>query len=286
MGNYSTIGVSTSTTKATELSVSASAKTAYSELISSTSFAAERVIVKITSNLIASGLEITGLFDLATGPASSESVKIPNMLYSGTTSNDFAVVYDFPLAIPAGTRVAVRGGYGTSTTIAVSAQLIAPTLPSGCSPGTEIVTYGAVEAPGTGINSFHGTQIDPGTTAHTKGSWVELTASTTADHDWLTLAVGRSINDGADDYGRWLVDVGTGGAGSETVVASNIPFDQVCAGVFVAGGPIIYSPVGPFPISISAGTRLSVRAQSNLTTEVGFPSSTVLRKFDAILYGA
>ena len=145
--------------------------------------------------------------------------------------------------------------------------------------------YGAVEAPGTGINSFHGTQVDPGTTAHTKGVWSQLTASTTSPHDWITLAVARSINDGADDYGRWFVDIGTGADGSETVVAADLPFDQACAGTFVAGGPIIWSPTGPLPLTIPVGTRVSVRAQSNLTTEVGFPSSALLRKFDAVIHG-
>jgi len=283
-GLSSTIGVDTATTLPTAMNVAASGKSAYVQLAASTTFTSTRVVSNLSAIKAITGLEVTGLFDLAVGAAASEVVVIPNMLFSGNSANDIQSPYDFPLTIASGSRVASRGGYGGTVTVYISVWLFAPDSVAGCPTSGAVTTYGAVEAPGTGINSFHGTQIDPGTTAHTKGAWTELTASSGA-HDWLTVAVGRSMNDGADDYGRWFDDIGTGAAGSETVVVADLPFDQVCSGTFVSGGPINWSPVGPLPVTIAAGTRLAVRAQSNLTTEVGFPNSTVLRRFDAVLYG-
>ena len=284
MGLYATLGVDTATTLPTSFIAGSTAKSAYAQITAAAPFTSSRVIVRIESTPTV-GNENTGLFDLATGAAGAETVIIPDMLYSMCPSEDVQSQYDFPLRIASGDRIAVRGGSGASNTFRVSVQLLAQVDQGGCPTSGSVATYGAVLAPGTGIDSFHGTQVDPGLVANTKGAWSVLTSSTTAVHEWITLAVGRPSNDGADDYGHWLVDIATGAPGAEVVVASDLPFDQVNSGVFVVGGPITYSPLGPLPIAVPLGTALSVRAQCNLTTAVGFPSGTTLRLFDAVLYG-
>lgn len=93
-----------------------------------------------------------------------------------------------------------------------------------------------------------------GGTAHTKGSWVELTSATTAPSHalMLTLQAATGVN-GTDTSS--LLDIGIGGAGSEVVIAPNM-------GVGAQGGTTTWV----VPVTIPQGTRVAVRAQSIRTS--------------------
>lgn len=98
------------------------------------------------------------------------------------------------------------------------------------------------------------TSVTTDTAAHTKGGWVELVASTVDDVDIIYLmwyGVGRS---GAANAG--LVDIGIGGAGSETVIAPNVGLH------YSAGSTVSWVGSLMVPVRVPQGSRIAVRWQA------------------------
>lgn len=89
------------------------------------------------------------------------------------------------------------------------------------------------------------------TSAHTKGAWTELIASTTADADLLLIVCGAASS-GVNSAS--LLDIGIGASGSETALCENIAVGGMNGG-------------SPFPIiaRVPSGSRISARAQSVVT---------------------
>jgi hypothetical protein len=92
------------------------------------------------------------------------------------------------------------------------------------------------------------------TTAHTKGSWTEVVASTSANTSLLVINL-AAIATGNTNTAT-LVEIGTGAAGSETVL---IP-DLAIGGAHTLGGI-----TAAIPIKIPSGTRIAARIQSVVT---------------------
>jgi hypothetical protein len=93
--------------------------------------------------------------------------------------------------------------------------------------------------------------VTANTSAHTKGSWAQIIASTSANASLLYVVVsgiGASTVNTAT-----LLDIATGASGSETAIAENIA-------VGAANGVTI-----AIPFKIPSGTRLSARIQSVVT---------------------
>jgi len=120
------------------------------------------------------------------------------------------------------------------------------------------IDYGLISSGNTAV-----TLVQSASTAFTKGAWTEIVAST--DHymdgfylylDWRQNTTRRNM----------LVDVGIGAASSEVTLISNLKLQQG------QGADVIYF----VPFSIPAGTRISVRGQSNAARNVGvaiFPAN-------------
>lgn len=96
------------------------------------------------------------------------------------------------------------------------------------------------------------TTITADTTAHTKGAWSQLIATTTADSNFMMIVL-AGISTNATDT-RSLFDIGIGGSGSETVLVAN------CGGGGASGALVI-----PVPIFVPKGSRISARLQSLVT---------------------
>lgn len=257
------IGALASTSAGTDIAASGTANTkgSYVTLISSTAFHSDRLVIVMGSASLT-----TYLVDIAVGAAASEQVLIPNIHYSG--SNLFPYVMDFPVGVPAGSRVSCRCASATaSAAVSISAYAIAGgwSAPPGLS---RVITYGALTA------SSKGTEIDPGGTVNTKGAWVELVAPFTPTPALKGLILGLGNNNNvAASAGSWLIDVGVGTAGFEQVAIPNYRMSMSTA-------ETITPPCTPFiPVSIPAGSRLAVRAQSNLSVDA------TDRKFSAVLHG-
>ena len=105
------------------------------------------------------------------------------------------------------------------------------------------------------------------TAAHTKGAWTEIIASNAADTSAL-LVYPQYTGQNALNTAT-LLDIGTGAAGAETVVAGDIAIGGL-SGTYLAFGYLI-------PIKITNSTRIAARIQSIVT---GGKTATVeLRTF-------
>lgn len=257
----STEGEVTASTSAVQGTTSATANTKgnWTQLVASTPFEANAVMLFI--RVTASSRRF--LIDLGIGASGSEQVIVPNLHVSGA-SNLVAVVL-VPIRIAAGARLAIRGQSPTgSSTFQVEAMLI----------GESFLTaegLARVTDYGTDTSTSGGVSVDPGGTAHTKGAWSQIVASTANPIRGLIVAQGSQAN-AAMTACNWLVDVGIGGAGSEQVILDNLLFRS---SVLNAATP---SFVGAIPITIPAGTRLAVRAQCDIIDATD-------RLLDFALYG-
>lgn len=253
-------GLSGSSGKPVTSSASANTKGTWVELAASTTHDASAMLVWLTNSLDLRD----HLVDIGIGAASSETVLINNLFKGEATDLRGPNPYFFRVPVPKGARLSARNQCSTgSNLVTVHLQVFYGNY----SPGRGVVqTFGAETA------NSGGTAIDPGGTVDTKGSWVELSASTDHDISELVFGIGSRRNNG-QQRSNALFDVGVGAAASEQVILPDI---QLGVNDLADG----YRPntLGPFPASIPGGSRVAVRAQSNTTNATD-------RLFDIVLYG-
>lgn len=221
------------------------AKGSWAELIAATAFQADALIVWAAM----AGNQRTGLVDIGIGGAGSEQVVVPNLTVSrafdAAAEGLFTAV--LPVRVPAGSRVAaclatagVDSGYAGVTLIGAG-----PGVPSGFQRATDY---------GTNAGAASGTSVDAGASANTKGSWVQLVASTT--HPIRSLLVMAHAAGSSGSAGRHLLDIAIGP--SNSIILANLVVQKSYA----------WAPgwIGPIPVSIPAGTRIAARAQCSVTT--------------------
>lgn len=235
---------------------STNTKGSYAEITSSSAFACNRMVVTVqfAGDTTTSGYAF--LLDIATGAAASETVIVPDLQVDGTVSTGSSLMsfasFDLPVSIAASTRIAARVACNNaSKTVAVMVTLIA----SGSYTGVSSYTAYGVDA-----SNSRGTVVDPGAAANTKGAYTQLTASSSAVMQYLLLTLGWGGNT-APSTGRWYLDIATGGAGSETVLIPDLPFQ-------VAGQSpnFILLPMSHGTTTyIAASTRIAVRASCSIT---------------------
>ena len=244
-------------------------KGAYAEVVASTAGAATGMVVVISTG----GNDSDGLFDIATGAASSEVDIVSNQFIRHQNSNtNQSHVFYYPVAIAAGTRVAMRR-QATSTTASMTASiyLLNETQSKRLDTCTA-VTYGAA----TGDSG--GTSVDPGGTASTKGSYSQITATTSADIHFVTVMVGHADNNNALTSCYWSIDIATGAAASESIVIADIR-TQVHTGSRINSAHFF----GPFPVYITSGTRLAARAQCSTNDATGRLIDVIVTGYTATL---
>lgn len=194
--------------------------------------------------------------DIGLGTGGSEVVKVENIVIGSASGYQGGAVY-VPVQVPAGSRVAARTQHYATPSVNPRVLLVGKVTP-------RLDPRGFSKAIGIGADETNsaGTNVDPGPTAHTKGSWAELVASLSDDVGAVIVCtVGWQTNQTA--Y-QWLTDaVGVGAAGGEDVVVPDLPFlgeanndTQVPAG-----------PLGPFPCFIPAGSRVASRGQCSGTSD-------------------
>lgn len=184
-----------------------------------------------------------GWFDLAVGAASAEQViaQIPSASGSSTIS------FFTPVFIPAGSRLSVRGitsNYGDNCLFSVI-------LVRGNSK-TELVSYGRIIGFTNGVPS----NCDTGATAHTKGAYTQIIASTTRDARGYSLSIRNSASNTASMNA--LIDLAVGAAASEKIILADVYYESAA---------YYYPPIviGPIWTPIPAGSRLAIRGQCNNT---------------------
>lgn len=246
---FETAGVDSSTTAGTTVTSSSSANTkgSWTQLVAATTLDAAGFWIETSQPAVPQRYRL----DIGVGGSGSEVVLVPDVCFSPI--RDTHVYRAFvPVPIPAGTRLSARvQSDGTSKAIKVHLLLAGPALVTSQMSGP-VVTYGL------GSNTSN-TAVDPGGTANTKGSWVELTSSTTYDINYLILNVDLDTAD-ATNSASWLVDIGmTPQFETQQVLVPDVGFynsankDQV-------------TPVSMgFPVHLPAGTRLAARSQCSVS---------------------
>lgn len=247
-GESNTVGANTAASLGTSVTASGSANTkgSYAQLTASTPFLAAWLLVEAMTNTNGS----TQLVDIAIGGAGSEKVIVSNLMVQGP--RDLFCV-PLPIQVPGGVRLAARTQAATgSQSCFVQVTLLAAR--SGMQP-----SGGVVDCYGQDTSTSRGVSVDPGGSANTKGSWTQITASTTRRARGFFLLLGGQGNTNTS-LGSWLYDVGIGGAGSEQVIVADWGVDVRAAGN-VHPAPHC-SPF--FPIPIGSATRIAVRSQSTV----------------------
>lgn len=236
-------------------------KGTYTELITSTAYDADGIMVSLQANNVVAG----ALMDFAIGAAGSEQIVMANVII-GQTARLTTYVF-IPISLPAGSRVAARcQSTNSSQAFAVATHLYRAGL-WGPPPGGTIVTLGA------DTSDSGGQVIDPGATVDTYGSWAQLSASTSQDIAavYLMLANRQNTAPAAESVNFYL-QLGIGAAASEVVVWGPIRFSSSSSGSY---GPL---PAVWFPVSIPAGSRLVARARAGTNDATD-------RLFDLVVYG-
>lgn len=106
-----------------------------------------------------------------------------------------------------------------------------------------------------GGGSTYSTDLTASGSINTKGGYVALVASLAADVDGFFLTI-SAVNNTARSF---LVDIATGGAGSEVDLVSNV---LLSVGGDVAGANMQFF----VPIPIASGTRISARCQCTVAS--------------------
>lgn len=242
---------------------SANTKGSYTEVIASSAVTTNSInLVCFTGTNFTDGF--AQLLDLATGAGGAESVIIANLctdMANTTVAYDGVFQATFPARIASGTRVAARcQGTNASSLMGIAVTTIAAGSMEGI---TSFTTYGANTA------DSGATQVDPGGSINTKGSYSEITSSTSALAQFGLVAAafqGHSFSGGTAVGGTWAIDIATGAGGAETVLWSDLrvrAVDNVSACMTYTGrmhGFLTYIP---------ASTRIAARASSDSVAATG-----------------
>jgi hypothetical protein len=240
----------------------ANTKGAWVELVAATSYEATGLTLYPSAGAGVGDF----LLDVAIGAAGAEQLIVEHLLYNRSSLAFTAVMSRLPIVIPKGVRLAARvqcssAGGG----ITLRGQLHIPGVNS---------LDGYSRAEGIGVNTADsgGTTIDGGTTVHTKAAYAQLIAATAHTYRCLYVLVGNQAQT-ARVAAFFLVDIAIGAPGAETIIIPNV-------GVATnASEQVIPQIIGPFFVTVPAGTRMAARCQCSGTTD------TTQRDIDVALLG-
>jgi hypothetical protein len=220
-------------------------------LLANTSFDTYRIKIVTMNYSGGNGVASQCCMDLLIG-AATESILIPDLLAGSSQNPGLEKVWDFPLYIPAGSRLSAQAaGDRVSTAFQVAIYLYGGDgIPTG-RVGTKVVTYGVSAVPA-------GTTFVPGSTG-VEGAWTQVVLATSENH--FAVVPSYQISGVAFQTARLALDVGIGAA-TEVEIADGYQF--VSSSAEVVGGPINSEPCY---CDIPSSTRLVVRG--SMTTAVG-----------------
>lgn len=254
VGDWIDDTVDTAATTVSALTVtsggSAHTKGAWTEIVAALSVDAVCISMNSTASVASNSVDTRCLVDIGVGGAGSEVVVIPNISVGNKSSSTSGWL--FPIFVPKGSRVAFRSQHAVASTGNSFRFRFGKATPQGVQPAPYCVNIGANTSTSGGVVSTWGG------VAHTKGSWTEITSAAPERLSGFQVCVDY---DGTTtgNSGAALVDIGVGGAGSETVIASNMFYVTTTSeAIDHFGGGLAY-----IPIEIAAGARIAVRHQSS-----------------------
>lgn len=159
--------------------------------------------------------------------------------------------YWFPVRIPLGASVGVKGQVNAPPTVGCRVRVVLackPRPPETYKVGSYVITYGATPS------SSSGTAITTGTTA--EGAWVLLGTVAAGDHPWF-WQVGLSINSTSMGDATLHMDLGLGDASNKRVVISNqvvmTTSVEAVSAVYVGGAAVAAPGDGIYARAQAAG---------------------------------
>lgn len=238
----------------------ANTKGAYSQLIAATTM--EWLGFLLVVDPAQTGAAYVAV-DIAIGAAASEIDILKNFhcSWKNATNQEGAYSIFIPLRVPVGSRVAARiqSDVGGRT---VRVSCLGYGASARVTPVFEVCeTYGFTAGTTRGVSS------DPGGSANTKGSYVEITASTNERTKAIIITTGLPATSSA---ARRALDFAIGAAASEIILIPNIRYVSLNQ-----GDNYVPSFHGPFPVNIAAATRLAARTSSSTTSASERPTDVV-----------
>ena len=261
--NLGNVGTTTLGTAATTGAAS-STKGTPAQLLASTNFDSYWIKI-LASNYGSSATTSQCCVDIMIGGSGVEEVIIPDLLAgfccaAGTTLGEGPKVWEFPLYIPANTRISARAaGDRTSTAINVAVILYGGAGYPPFRVGSRILTYGITTVPA-------GTDVTEGASG-AEGSWTQITASTSEAHFAFVPSYHPTDGDTTlTPVKNVFVDLGFGAATEELALGIEQSF------VFRYGsGELCDGPYNSIPIfqDLPASTRLVARASLSGAADTG-----------------
>lgn len=228
---------------------------AWSEVVASTSSDIYGLIFRVTNNQTG-GTDCSALMDIGVGAAGSEVVVAPfvDISFQGTAAG-ILFEHQIPVYIPSGSRIAMRcQSVRTSRSISVdfrgalSTDISEQRLKTQWLPQS-LVSYGHNTA------TSNLTVLTAPASFNTKGAWKEIVAATSEPLQGIVIFANAGPTT-AMQASNYLVDVGLGASGSETVIAANSWFRST-----TAESSFSESFLRMYPVDVPAGSRLSMRYQ-------------------------
>lgn len=221
-------------------------KGAWTQITASTPVAAGAVGVGLLAGAVSAAL-----CDVAVGGAGSETIVIPDIAHT-RTSSALGEVYYFPAPIRAGTRIAMRSAANSSSAQRATTLLLQ---------GPRLAHASRNTAYGIDASVSYGTKITSGSPAHTKSGWVQITASTSNRiRRFYVIAGTQAATQSTCEH---LIDIAVGAGGAESIILPDLLWLSHATEHHVAP---VYA--GPFRFDIPAGTRLAARAQSAVASRL------------------
>jgi len=267
LGNVGTLTPGTSCTTGAGSSTKGTAV----QLIAATAFDAFHVRI-LASNYGLSATTARGCLDILIG-AATEEVLIPNLLMgfcggSGVTTGG-PLTWDFPLFIPAGSRLAAQvAGDRLSTAMRVGIQLWGGVSEAPWRTGGRVTTYGIGTVPA-------GTTVTSGASG-AEGAFIQIVASTTDDHFAFVPSFQPPSGDTTLTPGKhFYMDIGIGAATEEILGGSpnQCPWiytystDELCGGPWGGSMPIF--------ADVPSGTRLAARLSASGALDAASPNCAI-----------
>ena len=262
-GRLATEGEDTGNSRGTQVdsSTTANTKGSFTEIVASTPFDADGIVI-----FVGAANADSFLLDVAVGASASEQVVIPDI--RSDLKGSVAAHFIAPISIAASSRISVR----VADDVASARNYF---MGIGLLPKSFFASeaLGRATAYGVVTGDSGGTQIDPGANANTKGSYAQIVASTTNPMKMLCVSFATAAGNHNMTTYSGLVDIAVGAAASEQIIFDNI--HTRCDSISDNLSPVF---LGPIPVNIPSGTRVAVRAQSNITDATD-------RLFDVVIYG-
>ena len=224
---------------------------AFAVLDASTEEEAIGIRISILKASVVGSLPKSFLMNIGIGPA-TEEILIEGIHFAedNTDTNHGFYIYEFPVAIPKGSRITAQ--CQSNSTDADSVNILAEFTVGSFESN---VGYGGIVSYGINAGTSNGTTVDPGTSANTLGAWAEL-VDPCEELKGFTLSMGMNARTSVStNVTIFEVGIGaTGTSGDEVVISEGMSMNK---GTFESSsGDTSFRNV-----SIPEGARLVIRSQ-------------------------